>query len=109
MIRSMVGSLARLRKRVTLNVKGKKEKRIPLHGTVLLEVLLEEAGSLHVDTHGSEHDGEVIFVTIHDTLALLDETSLTANLGSNLVQLKQQKQQQTSLWGRPAAEKMGIF
>lgn len=35
-----------------------------LHGAVLFEVLLEEPGGLHVDTHSGEHDGEVVFVVI---------------------------------------------
>lgn len=48
-----------------------------LHGTVLLEVLLEETGCLHVHTHSGEHDGEVIFMVIEDRLARdLDRTKM---------------------------------
>jgi hypothetical protein len=57
-----------------------------LHGTVLLEVLGEETGSLQVDTHGTEDDGEVVVVHILGALALvLDETCLTTDLRGNLV------------------------
>lgn len=57
-----------------------------LHGAVLLEVLLEEPGRLHVDTHGREHDGEVVLVVVHDGLAGdLDETGLSTDLGGDFV------------------------
>lgn len=57
-----------------------------LHGTVLLEVLLEESGSLHVHTHSGEHDGEVVGVVIQHGLARqLDETGLTTDLGGDFV------------------------
>ena len=36
------------------------EEHDVLHGAVLLEVLLEESRRLHVHTHRSEHDGEVV-------------------------------------------------
>jgi hypothetical protein len=50
--------------------------------------LLEESSSLHVDTHGSEDDGKVVFVTVVHALAgsrSLDKTRLSTNLSSNLV------------------------
>jgi hypothetical protein len=50
--------------------------------------LLEESSSLHVDTHGSEDNGEVILVTIVYTLGSawsVDETGLSTNLSSNVV------------------------
>jgi hypothetical protein len=53
-----------------------------------LKVLLEETSSLHVDTHGGEHDGEVVLVAIMNTLGSprpSDETGLTTDLGSNFV------------------------
>jgi len=57
-----------------------------LHGTVLLEVLGEETGSLQVDTHGTENDGEVVVVHVLGSLALvLDETCLATDLRGNLV------------------------
>jgi hypothetical protein len=57
-----------------------------LHGSVLLEILGEETGSLQVHTHGTENNGEVVIVHIVNTLALLlDETSLATDLCSNLV------------------------
>jgi len=57
-----------------------------LHGTVLLEVLLEETGRLHVHTHSGEHDGEVVGVVIQHGLARqLDETGLTTDLGGDFV------------------------
>mmetsp|Transcript_8763 Transcript_8763/g.12022 ORF Transcript_8763/g.12022 Transcript_8763/m.12022 type:complete len:403 (-) Transcript_8763:296-1504(-) len=53
-----------------------------VHGAVHLEVSLEEAGSLHVDTHGSEHDDEVLFgVILH--ILVLHEGGLATNLGTN--------------------------
>jgi hypothetical protein len=61
-----------------------KNIRSPLHGAVLLKVLLEEAGSLHVDTHGGEHDGEVVFMAVVHALVLLDQAGLTADLSGNL-------------------------
>ena len=57
-----------------------------LHRAVLLEILLEKAGSLHVDTHGGEHNGEVGLASVAHTLSiLLDETCLPADLGGNLI------------------------
>ena len=63
--------------------------------TVLLKVLLEESSSLHVDTHGSEDDGEVVGVSVVDTLGgtravnlgtgSVDETGLTTDLGGDLM------------------------
>lgn len=65
------------------------EKSDTLQGTVLLEIAGEESGSLQVDTHGTENDGEVLLVAVVDTLVgdtlLLDETSLSANLGGDFV------------------------
>ena len=46
--------------------------------------MLEETGSLQVDTHSSENNTEVLLrVIVH--ILLLDEGSLTANLSTNLV------------------------
>jgi hypothetical protein len=56
--------------------------------STLLKVLLEEPGSLHVDTHGGKDDGEIVLVAIVNTLGgsgSLDKTSLSTNLGSNVV------------------------
>ena len=36
------------------------------HGSVLFEILLEEPGSLHVDSHGRKDDGEVVLVIVQD-------------------------------------------
>lgn len=47
--------------------------------------MLEESSSLHVDSHGGEYDGEVVFVVIQNRLAgHLDQTSLSTDLRSNL-------------------------
>lgn len=52
---------------------------------VLLEIGLEEASSLHVDTHCGEDDREVVFVSIVHILSwALDETGLATNLSGNL-------------------------
>jgi hypothetical protein len=74
----------------TLNgrVRGQvQEQGDTLHRTVLLEIVLEEAGSFHVNTHSSENNVEVIFVVVLDgrVTLKLDETSLSANLGGNFV------------------------
>ena len=57
-----------------------------LHGTVLLEILLEETSSLHVHTHSSEHNSEVgVLKALLSTLVTeVDQTSLSANLSSQL-------------------------
>mmetsp|Transcript_9925 Transcript_9925/g.23506 ORF Transcript_9925/g.23506 Transcript_9925/m.23506 type:complete len:392 (-) Transcript_9925:217-1392(-) len=60
------------------------EKGRALHGTGLLEIGAEETGGLHVDTHGTEDDGEVLLVSI-DGVLLLDEGGLAGNLGGDLV------------------------
>lgn len=102
-----------------------KEEGDTVKRAILLEVLLEEARSLHVHTHSSKHDAEVVLVIIVHALAstrALDQTSLTTNLGCNLKTRKTQcqangvaresfmyRRMRTSLCGRPAAEKMGIF
>ena len=62
------------------------EERYTVETAVLLEVLLEESCGLHVDTHGREHDGEVIFMSVMNILCwALDQTCLSDDLGSNLV------------------------
>jgi hypothetical protein len=62
--------------------------------TVLFEVLLEEPSSLHVDTHGTENDREVVGVSVMYTLGgsrtvdgitgSVHKTSLTTDLGGDL-------------------------
>jgi hypothetical protein len=62
--------------------------------TVLLEVLLEEPSSLHVDTHGTENNREVVGVSVMYTLGSsrtvngiagsVHKTSLTTDLGGDL-------------------------
>mmetsp|Transcript_38125 Transcript_38125/g.96425 ORF Transcript_38125/g.96425 Transcript_38125/m.96425 type:complete len:371 (-) Transcript_38125:560-1672(-) len=71
------------------------EQHGALQGAVLLEVLLEEVRSLHVHTHGSEHNGELVAlalslgtVTVLGGLArqgAVHQAGLTANLGGNVV------------------------
>jgi len=66
--------LARLRKRVT-------RSRLPFSSKSRVKK--------QVDTHGTENNGEVLLVAVVNTLVgdalLLDETSLSANLGGNFV------------------------
>mmetsp|Transcript_22306 Transcript_22306/g.53512 ORF Transcript_22306/g.53512 Transcript_22306/m.53512 type:complete len:283 (+) Transcript_22306:600-1448(+) len=63
-----------------------KEEAHVLHRAVLLEILLEKARRLHVDTHGREHDGEVgLARRLHVLLLLLHETGLPADLGGDFV------------------------
>lgn len=57
-----------------------------LHRAVLFEILLEEPGGLHVDTHSCEYDGEVVFVIVQYRFSReFDKTSLPTNLGSDFV------------------------
>ena len=61
------------------------EERDAVETTVLLEVLLEEPSSLHVDTHGCEHHGEIVFVPIVDVFrGAFDQACLSYDLSSNL-------------------------
>jgi hypothetical protein len=63
------------------------EERRPVERTVLLEVRLEEPSGLHVDSHGSEDDREVVLVTVVNTFARswsLDETGLSTDLSGDL-------------------------
>ena len=66
-----------------------KEESNTLQTAVLLEVAGEETSGFQVDTHGTENNGEVLLVAVMNTLVgdalLLDETSLSANLGGNFV------------------------
>ena len=54
---------------------GKIEKETDvLHASVLLEVLLEEPGGLHVHSHGGEHDSKVVLEIIRvDVRSLVDK------------------------------------
>lgn len=57
-----------------------------LHAAILLEISGEEAARLQVDTHGTEHNREVVVVVIMDTLSRLsNEASLSANLRGDFV------------------------
>ena len=51
--------------------------------------LFEEPCSLHIDAHGSEHDGEVVLVVVNDCAlragGAAHETRLTTDLRSDLV------------------------
>jgi len=60
------------------------EEHDTVHGAVHLELLFEETGSLQVDTHSCEDNGEVLIRVIEDILAL-DEGGLTADLRTNIV------------------------
>jgi len=60
------------------------EQHDAVHGTIDLEVSLEEAGSLHIDTHSGEDDDEVLVgVILH--ILVLDKRRLTANLGTDSI------------------------
>ena len=53
---------------------------------VLLKVLLEEASSLHVDTHRGEDDGEVVLVVVvYAFRRTFDKTCLSTDLRCDLV------------------------
>lgn len=57
----------------------------PFQRAVFLEILFEEASSLHVDTHSGKHNGKVVLVTILNALGLLHQAGLPTNLSSNLI------------------------
>lgn len=62
-----------------------KEEGDAVQTAVRFKVLLEEACGLHVNTHRSENDGEVVFVSIVHVLGgSLDQACLTHDLRSNL-------------------------
>jgi len=60
-----------------------------LQTAVLLEISGEETSSFQVNTHSCENNRKVVFVSIVCSLIrdalLLDQTSLSTNLSSNLV------------------------
>ena len=58
------------------------EEHDTVHGSVHLEIGLEETSSLHIDTHSGEHKGEVLLRMIMHIL-MLDQGSLTTNLGTD--------------------------
>jgi hypothetical protein len=73
------------------------EQSDSIQTTVLLEVLLEESGCLHVDSHGTKNDGEIIGVTVMNTLGgsrSVNQTRLTTDLSSNL----HQEAAEMSIW-----------
>lgn len=56
--------------------------------STFFEILFEESGGFHVDTHCSEDDGEIVFVAIVNTFAsagTLDQTGLATDLCGDLV------------------------
>mmetsp|Transcript_34043 Transcript_34043/g.50535 ORF Transcript_34043/g.50535 Transcript_34043/m.50535 type:complete len:228 (-) Transcript_34043:1446-2129(-) len=63
------------------------EQGSTLHSTTFLEVSTEETGGLHVDTHSSKDNSEVLLVTI-DSVLLLHQRGLTRNLSGDLVMRK---------------------
>jgi len=60
------------------------EKNDFLHGTIGFEILSEESSNLHVHTHCTENDGEVIIGMIEHILSL-DERCLTHDLCTDFV------------------------
>lgn len=63
-----------------------KEESDALHATILFEISREEAASLHINTHGGEYDREVFLVAVMNILRrLIDQASLSTNLGSNFI------------------------
>ena len=62
------------------------EQRHSFHTAILFEVPCEESTCFHIDTHGSEHNGEILFVTIMHTFGgLLHKTGLSTDLSSDFV------------------------
>jgi len=93
MIRSILMSLAGLEWSYPRWIWGQIDEEGTVADTAaFFKVLLEEPRRLHIDTHGSEDDGEVVFVTVVYALGSsgpLDETCLTADLGGDLGMIRQ--------------------
>ena len=63
------------------------EQRDSIQTAILLKVLLEEPCRLHIDTHGAEHDVEVVLVAVVDGFRVarsVNEACLTTDLGGDL-------------------------
>lgn len=60
------------------------EEHDAVHRPIDLEVGLEETSGLHVDSHGCEHNGEIVIRVVHHVL-LLHEGGLSANLSTDLI------------------------
>mmetsp|Transcript_11489 Transcript_11489/g.16244 ORF Transcript_11489/g.16244 Transcript_11489/m.16244 type:complete len:222 (-) Transcript_11489:482-1147(-) len=60
------------------------EECCTLHGTTFFEIVTEETSSFHVDSHGTEDNGKVLFMSIY-SIFLLHKRCLTCNLGCYLV------------------------
>jgi len=50
-----------------------------LHASVLLEVLLEEPGGLHVHSHGGEHDSKVVLEIVRVNVCFLSPNKKREN------------------------------
>mmetsp|Transcript_62504 Transcript_62504/g.167420 ORF Transcript_62504/g.167420 Transcript_62504/m.167420 type:complete len:421 (+) Transcript_62504:365-1627(+) len=72
------------------------EQNHVLHGPVLLEIVLEESSGLHVHSHGTKHNREVVSRVILRVL-LLHKTRLSANLGRDLVVRQTGRREQRQL------------
>ena len=57
-----------------------------LHASTLLKISCEKPTRLHIDTHSSKNNREILLVTIVDVLGrLIDQASLTTYLRSDFV------------------------
>lgn len=62
------------------------EESDTFHAAIFLKVSSEEAARLQVDTHGAEHNGEVVVMVImHALRGLPDQTGLSTDLCGNFV------------------------
>lgn len=62
------------------------EKRDPLHASVLFKIFSKESARLQVDTHGAEHDREIVLMTVvHGFVWCVDQAGLPTDLSSNLI------------------------
>lgn len=66
-----------------------KEERNTFQTSILFEIAGEETSCFQIDTHGTENNREIVLMTIVRALIcyalLLNQSSLTTNLGSDFV------------------------
>ena len=72
------------------------EKNNSIHGSINLEISLEESSSLKIDTHSSKNNTEVLIRVIKDIFAL-NKRSLPTDLRTNLIMRKTSGREERNL------------
>jgi len=63
------------------------EQHDSVHGSIHLEISLEESSSFQVNTHSGENNGEILIRVIKDIFTL-DKTCLSTDLGTDFIMWK---------------------